>query len=134
MTKAELNEYRSLLKEIAYIKQEKTKIWEDLTAPPEMPMEKDRVQSIRKMDRTGDLISKVVDLEELYEIKLDRALEQKKAIEEAITCLDGTERQLIRLRYMDGDRALSWEKICIEMSCSWRQVHYIHSRALKKIS
>lgn len=37
------------------------------------------------------------------------------------------ERAVLTYRYLRG---YSWEKICIEMNYSWKQVHRIHSNAL----
>lgn len=41
---------------------------------------------------------------------------------------DESEKTVLTLRYL---RNYNWEKICVEMEYSWRQVHYIHSRALE---
>ena len=41
---------------------------------------------------------------------------------------DENEKTVLTLRYL---RNYTWEKICVEMDYSWRQVHYIHSDALE---
>lgn len=40
-----------------------------------------------------------------------------------------TERQLLQYRYING---YTWEQIAVKMGYSWRQVHYIHKRALER--
>lgn len=55
----------------------------------------------------------------------DRMNEIKQQIE---MVSDENERTVLTLRYL---RNYSWEKICVEMTYSWRQIHYIHSRALE---
>lgn len=37
------------------------------------------------------------------------------------------ERELLFLRYIKG---LHWEEICVDMGYGWRQIHYIHAKAL----
>jgi DNA-directed RNA polymerase specialized sigma subunit len=40
---------------------------------------------------------------------------------------DENEKMVLTLRYL---RNYNWEKICVEMEYSWKQVHRFHSRAL----
>ena len=41
---------------------------------------------------------------------------------------DEDEKRVLTLRYL---KSYGWERICVEMEYSWRQIHYIHSRALE---
>ena len=41
---------------------------------------------------------------------------------------DENEKRVLTLRYL---KSYGWERICVEMEYSWRQIHYIHSRALE---
>ena len=51
-------------------------------------------------------------------------------IERAIETLTSTERELLRLRYIDGaDRT----EVAAEIHYEWTQTHRIHARALGKI-
>lgn len=43
---------------------------------------------------------------------------------------DENEKTVLTLRYL---RNYSWEKICVEVKYSWKQVHRIHSRALQNL-
>jgi DNA-directed RNA polymerase specialized sigma subunit len=38
------------------------------------------------------------------------------------------EQEVLRLRYIKG---LKWEEVALKMNYSWKQVHRIHSSALK---
>jgi DNA-directed RNA polymerase specialized sigma subunit len=75
-----------------------------------------------------------------YIVKYDKLYAQLiKAKEDAVDCMaeiqqrietvpDENEKTVLTLRYL---KSYSWEKICVEMAYSWRQVHYIHSSALE---
>lgn len=57
-------------------------------------------------------------------------------IENAIEHLpDARERRIVSCRYIElnGCHKKSWEEICKITSYEWRQVHYIHSKALKDL-
>lgn len=82
-------------------------------------------------DRMGDIVAKIVDIQEQINELTVQAYEKMIEIEKAILALPNRERYLIRLRYIEG---LSWYEIMAEMHYSWRQVHYIHSEALKLLS
>jgi DNA-directed RNA polymerase specialized sigma subunit len=56
---------------------------------------------------------------------IERFTEVQQQIE---LLLDENEKTVLTLRYL---RSYGWERICVEMNYSWRQVHYIHSRALE---
>mgnify|MGYP003300942052 CR=1 FL=1 len=56
---------------------------------------------------------------------------KKKKIEEVIDSLqDATQRNIMRLRYLEGYK---WEKICVIMNYSWEGIHKIHRNILEKI-
>ena len=48
-----------------------------------------------------------------------------------ITVKLGSQQYKIRAKYLE---CKSWEQIAVDMGYSWRQIHYIHSDALKKIA
>lgn len=81
-------------------------------------------------DPTGNQAVEHTQVRDLYRQKvaeLNRALIE---VEQAIECLEPRERTLIRLYYCEG---LTWEEVCVEMSYSWRQIHYIHKKALEQL-
>ena len=50
--------------------------------------------------------------------------------ERAIESLTSTERELLRLRYIDG---ADWTEVAAEIHYEWTQTHRIHARALGEI-
>lgn len=81
-----------------------------------------------------DLSDEMVEREKLWR-KIQKArykrirvfAEIKNAIERLPTA---DEREVMSYRYLE---LMSWEDICVIVSLSWRQTHYIHSRALENI-
>ena len=69
-----------------------------------------------------------IELQQLYQAKLEELAAEQLAIEAAIESLDETGRLLLRYRYIEG---LKWEEVCVKMGYCWTQVHEHHSRALK---
>lgn len=82
-------------------------------------------------DKLGETVSKIVDLQNEINDQLKIYYKKVRYIEKAIEKLPPREALLIRLRYLDQKR---WEEICVEMNYSWRQVHRIHSDALKLLA
>ena len=69
-------------------------------------------------------------LHDLYREKLTNLIEGQLRIEKAIDSLNPTERELMRLRYIDG---VDWTEVCATIHYEWTQTHRIHARALAKI-
>lgn len=69
-------------------------------------------------------------LRETYREKLGTLIESQLKIEKAIEELNPTERELMRLRYIDG---VDWTEVCATIHYEWTQTHRIHARALNKI-
>ena len=79
---------------------------------------------------TEDAAVKHADLLEKYKQKVVELTQTLVEIENAIEHLEPRERTLVRLYYAEG---LTWEKVCVVMAYSWRQVHRIHAKALEKL-
>lgn len=98
------------------------------------PMRKesqDIERRLRYIERHPEPERAVLDpLRVLYEQKLQELTEAQIAIEQAIAQLSPVERQLIRLRYLDG---LEWHRVCSRIHYEWRQTHRIHANALEKL-
>lgn len=79
-----------------------------------------------------DLSDYIVRRDELAEkiIKARKtAVEKFSEVQERIEQMeDENEKTVLTLRYL---RDYNWEKICITLNYSWRQIHYIHSRGLE---
>ena len=78
-------------------------------------------------DKTGENLARIEELE----VKNTALIKQYMAIEEAINSLDDTVlRQLMRLRYIDGN---TFESIAVALEFSFRHVLRLHGKALTKI-
>ncbi len=69
-------------------------------------------------------------LRELYREKLRELIDGQLRIEKAIESLNPTERELMRLRYIDG---ADWNDVADTIHYEWAQTHRVHARALAKI-
>lgn len=79
----------------------------------------------------ADIIAKIIDLEREMDEGIDRLILIRRGVSDCIEAVqDDRERQLLQYRYLDG---LTWERIAVEMNYSWRQVHRIHSDALRSV-
>lgn len=107
MTKDQLRQHRGIKLEICQIKRR----IKDLEAEP-------ADQSISQ------------PLRDLYAEKLHELISSQLRIENAIESLNPTERELMRMRYIDG---AEWLDICETIHYEWTQTHRIHARALNKI-
>jgi len=66
--------------------------------------------------------------ERLYIKKRYLCIKKCKEITDKIEGLENEdEKDVLLYRYI---KLMKWEDICAEMNYSWRQTHYIHSRAL----
>lgn len=97
-----------------------------------------KIQQLSDMPKGGkqtDLSDVMVSLEVVF-TKIIRAraecLKMKLEIESNIADMeDGVEADILRKRYLEFK---TWEQICVEIGYSWRQTHYIHSRALSNFN
>jgi RNA polymerase sigma factor (sigma-70 family) len=98
------------------------------------PMKKEQrliEQRLRNLERSPESDQEALrPLRECYTKKLEELVAAQLEIEKAIETLDPTERELVRLRYIDG---LSWYKIMRTINYSEQQTHRIHARALIKL-
>ena len=69
-------------------------------------------------------------LRDLYREKLRELVDGQLKIEKAIEDLNPTERELMRLRYIDG---VDWTEVAATINYEWAQTHRVHARALAKI-
>lgn len=107
MTKEQLREYRSIKIEVSQIAR--------------------RIEELEGLGHDADITQ---PLRELYREKLASLIEGQLRIEKAIEELNPTERELIRLRYIDG---AEWIDIAEAIHFEWAQTHRIHAKALAKI-
>lgn len=105
MTKEELRQYRSIKLEISQIE-----------------------RRIVELERGGCDNDVTQPLRDLYREKLKTLVEEQMKIEQAIASLPPTERELMRLRYIDG---ADWLEVAASIHYEWTQTHRIHARALR---
>lgn len=127
--KRELRSYRLMRAEEAQLRDELRAIESVLTAP-RSPNYDGMPHSHGGSDIMTELVAKHIALQERYCHQLDRLAASQLRVEELIESLDAEARMVLRLRYIDG---LAWEEICVQRSYSWRNIHYIHNRALDTI-
>lgn len=86
--------------------------------------------SIYKTNDT-DIIDQIIDMERDMDQGIDRLIHIRQGVSACIEAVaNDRERQLLQYRYLDG---LTWEQIAVTMCYSWRQVHRIHSDALRSV-
>lgn len=127
MTKDRLRNYRIIKQEREQLRRQLDEIEAALYYP--------KVQRLTDMPSAPshgnlqeDMALRHIELQQLYQAKLEELAAEQLAIEEAIESLDETHRLLLRYRYIEG---LKWEEVCVKMGYSWTQTHEHHSRALK---
>lgn len=80
----------------------------------------------------SDLSDYIAIMDEQIELLKEERLEKVRCyqgIESQIRQMENEdEQEVLRLRYIKG---LKWEEVALKMNYSWKQVHRIHSSALK---
>lgn len=109
MTKEQLRQYRSTKIEICQIRR--------------------RLVELERLGRDTER-ELIQPLRDVYHHKLQELLIGQFKIEKAIESLNPTERELIRLRYIDG---ADWTEVAATIHYEWTQTHRIHARALDKM-
>ena len=107
MTKEQLRQYRSIKLEACQIAR--------------------RIEEIEDLSEDLNILT---PLRDLYKEKLQELVDGQMRIEKAIESLNPIERELMRLRYIDG---AEWTEVCATINYEWTQTHRIHARALTKI-
>ena len=130
ITRAELDEYQSLLDERDDLKER-------------LEHKESQLYTIKNqkytavlgghgdVDKIGAAIAEVEELREYYYAKVVECERKLKRIETELDRLDGIERQIMRYRYIDG---LWWKSICIKVNYEWAQIHRLHKQILAKLS
>lgn len=129
ITKNELNRISKLYKEIKQEKKRLSLLREKAQSPPQMK-NADKVQSSKKGDTMTDIVALVCDLER--EVKKDeRELRklQKKA-EDLYKIVDGVNREILVLKYSQGE---SWESIGRIVGYSERHIRRIHFNIIRAV-
>lgn len=130
MTQERLKNYQAIKREWAQIAQQLERIEATMYAPKAQRLT--GMPSARSPENPLDsLVDHRQELLERYQAKLDELAAEQLAVEKAIESLTPAARTALRYHYIDG---MTWEKVCVQMSYSWRQIHRIHAHALRQLA
>ena len=114
----------SKLEQVAHLKAMSLKITTTL--------KQDVVSGGGNQDKIGDAIAKIIDLEEEVNRDIDAYVDKKREICRVIEAVkDPDQMAVLQKRYLLYE---SWEQIALEMYCTYRNVCYIHGRALQAVT
>lgn len=131
MTKEELKSYIENKREIEIIKDKLMYLEEKKTSIKSMIINDMPKVTNMENDMIGNLLADIEDLINIYKEKELNLIKQQIKIEKAISNLeDPTDRNIVRLKYIDGH---TWEKICVILNYSWNGIHKKHRKILEKI-
>lgn len=115
----------SKLREIEHLKEMTTKITATLKQDAAFG-------SGGSQDKIGDAIAKIVDLQNEINRAVDEFVDLKRNVESMIGQIQNADHAaILRKRYFEYK---TWETIACEMHYSYRNVCYIHGRALQEMS
>lgn len=127
MTKAELRNYKNIKSE----KEELEKlIQEYLDSSTTMKATRLAKLSAHGGKASNPMLAAIIMQENIaavYSRKVEHLAAAMQRIETAIAALPSVERQLMRMRYIEG---YTWAEVCERMSYSSQRVHQIHGKAL----
>ena len=82
-------------------------------------------------DKLGDAVARIVDLQTEVNQIIDTYIDKKREISMVIDQIkDPDQLRVLHKRYFDD---LTWEQIACDMHMSYRNVCYIHGRALQAV-
>jgi len=92
-------------------------------------MSKERVQSSpQSYDKIGNIVAKIVDLNEIINSEIDNFVDLKTDIHNKIMQIsDNTEKLILKYRYIEF---LTWEEIAVKLGFTFQWVHVLHKKAL----
>ena len=121
-----LEDYKSLVLEIELLEEEKCRLRQGYLSArvlDGMP----RAEG-RSFDHVSELALRLIDMQKIIDQRLDLLIDTRMEIEGLFDRISSDERNLLRLRYIDG---LGWEDISDKMAFSLQWLHILHRRALK---
>ena len=91
----------------------------------------DVVSGSMNQDKLGDAVAKIIDLQDDINKSIDRYIDLKNEISKIIEKVtDADQAAVLYKRYFLYER---WEQIACEMNMTYRNVCYIHGRALQTV-
>lgn len=83
-------------------------------------------------NKVEKIVTKIADLDAEVNAEIDRLVSMKHDIEKTIQQIpDASQRVVIERRYINGER---WEQIAVELNYTYRNVCYLHGKALHVVS
>lgn len=87
------------------------------------------VSGFGNQDRLGDTVAKIIDLQDEINRKIDKYIDLKREISTLLELItDPDQVKVLHKRYFEYK---PWEQIACEMNYSYRNVCYIHGKALQ---
>lgn len=82
-------------------------------------------------DKLGDAVAKIIDLQNEINQKIDMFVDSKREVSAVLEKLQEPEHvKVLHKRYVEYK---PWEQIACEMCCTYRNVCYIHGKALQEV-
>lgn len=94
-------------------------------------MKPDMVSGSHNQDKLGDAVARIVDLEAEINRAVDAFVDKKKEVSDVIGRI--TDPDQVAVLYKRYFRFETWEQIACEMHMTYRNVCYIHGRALQSV-
>ena len=130
MVKEKLRRYGDRRQELRQIRRMLAELEARMTAPRAQALTGTPGSPSRDPDKLTGLVARAEELRGQYRRCIEELTAAQLEVERLIETLEPREREIFRLRYIDGAK---WEDICVICSYSWRQVHRAHSAALQKL-
>lgn len=130
MDEKRLNEVRNAYREQKQL-QEKIMEFESMRVSPRgTAYGTERVQTSARGDVQADNLVRIDELLAHYNERLRRCVDLIREFEKALDLLNGRERYIMRLYYIDGK---TWEAVCVDAHVSWAHLHRIRNQIKEKI-
>ena len=95
-------------------------------------LREDRVSGGGGQDRLGNTVAKIVDLEAEINRAVDAFIDKKREVSKTIEQIQNPDQvQVLHKRYFEY---MTWEQIACDMHMTYRNVCYIHGRALQAVA
>ena len=126
---AYLKQYKSLDKQIDRLLEER-EIWKSRAMKVTQTLS-DMPKAKADEDSRQNAIVKMIEADIEATRKIDQLVDLGRVINRQIDNIEDAELRLIlQYRYIAGIR---WEEIAFRLNYSWRNTHYMHSKALSKL-
>lgn len=127
-----LNRYKNAAKKYQSLKEQEEALQLEVDGPKGIGY--DSMGMPKGSSQPSDISDYIVRVEKILSKIDNKKKEMQKIrleIEEKIADVeDGTQSKILYLRYI---KFMKWEDICVELRYSWKQMHRMHSQALKNL-